>query len=88
MSVSIKRAAIVCVAMMGCLCSVALAQALLKNRSFESGTEPGDAAVVAPGGKAIEGWTVVDGEISYVGRKWQHAEGARSVALPCGGGIT
>jgi choice-of-anchor C domain-containing protein len=74
--------------MIGCLFSVTLAQALIKNRSFESGTEPGDAAVLAPGSHAIEGWTVVDADISYVGRKWQHAEGTRSVALSCGGGIT
>src|SRR5688500_11977723 len=88
MSVSIKRAGIVLVAMIGCLCSAARAQAQLKNRSFESGSDPGDAAVLAPGSKTIEDWTVVDGEVSYVGRKWQHAEGARSVALSCGGGIT
>ena len=88
MSVSIKRAGIAWVAMIGCLCSAALAQALLKNRSFETGSDPGDAAVLAAGSKTIDDWTVVDGDISYVGRKWQHAEGARSVALPCGGGIT
>ena len=88
MSVSIERAGIVWVAMIVCLCSVPLAQALIKNRSFESGTEPGDAAVLAPGSQAIENWTVVDGDISYVGRKWQNAEGARSVGLTCGGGIT
>jgi choice-of-anchor C domain-containing protein len=88
MSVSIRRAGVAWMAMIGCLCSVALAQALVKNRSFESGSEPGDAAVLAPGSRAIEGWTVVDGDVSYVGRKWRHAEGARSVGLPCGGGIT
>ena len=88
MSVSIERAGIACVAVIGCLCSAALAQALIKNRGFETGTDPGDAAVLAPGSKTIADWTVVDGDISYVGRKWQHAEGARSVALLCGGGIT
>ena len=88
MSVSIKRSGIVLVAMIGCLFSVALAQPLITNRSFESGTEPGDATVLAPGSKAIDGWTVVDADVSYVGRKWQHAEGARSVGLLCGGGIS
>jgi choice-of-anchor C domain-containing protein len=88
MTVSIRPAGIAVAVMVVCLCSAALAQALIKNRSFEGGADPGDAAVLAPGSKALENWTVVDGEVSYVGRKWQHAEGARSVALPCGGGIT
>ena len=88
MSASIKRSGVVLPAVIGCLVSAALAQPLMKNRGFESGTDPADLAVLAPGSKAIEGWTVVDADISYVGRKWQHAEGARSVALLCGGGIT
>ena len=88
MRVSIKRSGIVLAAMIGCLFSVAFAQPLITNRSFESGADPGDAMALAPGSKSVEGWTVVDGDISYVGRKWQHAEGARSVALLCGGGIS
>ena len=89
MSVSSKRSGIVLVAMIGCLFSVVLAQKpLITNRSFESGADPGGATVLTPGSKAIDGWTVVDADVSYVGRKWQHAEGARSVALLCGGGIT
>jgi choice-of-anchor C domain-containing protein len=88
MSILIKRSGIVLVATIGCLFSVALAQPLITNRGYESGKEPGDAMVVAPGSNVIDGWTVVDGEISYVGRKWRHAEGARSVSLPCGGGIS
>jgi choice-of-anchor C domain-containing protein len=84
----IKRAAVLGVGMIGALCSVALAQALIKNRSFENGADPADAAVLAPGSKSLEGWTVVDGDVTYVGKKWQHADGARSVALTCGGGIS
>jgi choice-of-anchor C domain-containing protein len=87
MTVSIKRSGFVLAAMIGCLFSVALAQPLITNRSFESGTDPRDAAVLAPGSTAIEGWTVVDADVSYVGKKWQHGEGARSVGLLCGGGI-
>jgi choice-of-anchor C domain-containing protein len=68
--------------------AVGLAQAVLNNRSFETGTAPGAAANLPPGSTAIEGWTVVDGNISYVGNKWQHAQGERSVALLCGGGIS
>ena len=88
MSVSIRRSGVVLVAMVGGLISVALAQPLITNRSFESGTEPGSAAVLAPGSKAIAGWTVVDADVSYVGSKWQHGEGTRSVGLLCGGGIS
>ena len=85
--ISLRRVGIASVALLGCLSSVALAQALIKNRSFESGTDPGDATVLAPGSKALADWTVIDGDVSYVARKWQHAEGSRSVALTCGGGI-
>ena len=87
MTVSSKRSGIVLAVMIGGLFSVALAQPLITNRSFETGTDPRDAAVLTPGSKAIDGWTVVDGDISYVGKKWQHGEGARSVGLLCGGGI-
>src|ERR1700741_4524525 len=80
MSISIKRSEIVLAALIGSLVSVALGQDLMKNRGFESGAEPGDATVLAPGNKAIDGWTVVDGEIAYVGKKWKPAEGARSVS--------
>ena len=65
-----------------------LAQSFLTNRSFETGTDPGDAKVLPPGSKAIEGWTVVGGNISYVGAKWQASQGNRSIGLPCGGGIS
>jgi choice-of-anchor C domain-containing protein len=88
MSVSVKQSGVVFVAMIGCLFGVALAQPLITNRSFETGTDPRDAAVLAPGSKAIDGWTVVDADISYVGKKWQPGEGARSVGLLCGGGIS
>jgi choice-of-anchor C domain-containing protein len=94
MSVSIDRSAVVLRAlaaltmMIGCLVAVAVAQPLATNRSFESGTDPGEATVVSPGSKAIDGWTIADADVSYVGRKWQAAEGTRSVALLCGGAIT
>ena len=91
MSVSIDRPAIVLTAlsmMLGCLAAVPVAQPLATNRSFETGTDPGEATVLSPGSKAIDGWTVADADVSYVGRRWQHADGARSVALLCGGAIT
>jgi choice-of-anchor C domain-containing protein len=70
------------------MAAVGLAQAVLLNSSFETGTDPGEATVLPPGSTAITSWTVVGGNISYVGRKWQHSQGARSVGLPCGGGIS
>src|SRR5262245_30677266 len=65
-----------------------LAQGFLVNRSFETGMDPGEATVLTPGSKAIEGWTVVGGNISYVGGRWQPSQGLRSIGLPCGGGIS
>ena len=68
--------------------TVDLAQGFLNNHSFESGTDPGAAMVLSPGSKAIEGWSVVGGDISYVGTRWKAAHGLRSIGLPCGGGIS
>jgi choice-of-anchor C domain-containing protein len=68
--------------------AIGLAQTGLMNGSFENGTNPGDAMVLPPGSTAIDGWTVVGGNVSYVGGRWQHSQGLRSVALPCGGGIS
>ena len=67
---------------------VGLAQGVLINRSFETGRDPGEAMVLPPGSAAIDGWTVVGGNISYVGGRWQPSQGIRSVGLPCGGGIS
>ena len=64
------------------------AQAVINNRSFETGAAPGAAADLASGSTAIEGWTVTDGQVSYVGNRWQHAQGERSVGLLCGSGIS
>jgi choice-of-anchor C domain-containing protein len=65
-----------------------VAQSGIKNAGFEEGTSPGEAMVLPPGSTAIDGWTVVGGNVSYVGAKWQHSQGNRSIGLPCGGGIT
>ncbi len=68
--------------------TVGLAQGLLLNRSFETGMDPGEAMVLSPGSAAIEGWSVVGGDVSYVGGRWQPSQGLRSIGLPCGGGIS
>jgi choice-of-anchor C domain-containing protein len=83
-----KRWAAVLILTVSVFVTAGVAQGLLTNRSFETGTDPGDAMVLAPGSKAIEGWTVVGGNISYVGAKWQASQGQRSIGLPCGGGIS
>ena len=41
-----------------------------------------------PGSTAIDGWTVVGSNVSYVGGRWKAADGLRSVGLLCGGGIS
>jgi choice-of-anchor C domain-containing protein len=91
MSVSIERSGIVLAALaaiFGGLVAVVVAQPLATNRGFEAGPDPGEAMALSPGSKALDGWTVADADVSYVGRKWQHGEGSRSVALLCGGAIT
>jgi choice-of-anchor C domain-containing protein len=70
------------------LLTVAVAQADLVNRSFEIGTDPGDVTALPPQSTAIDGWTVVGSNIWYVGGRWKHADGLRSVGLLCGGGIS
>ena len=72
----------------GLFSSVGLAQGLLLNRSFETGMDPGEAMVLPPGSAAIEGWTVIGGNVSYVGARWQPSQGLRSIGLLCGGGIS
>ena len=68
--------------------TVAVAQTDLVNRSFESGTDPGEVRTLPPKSTAIDGWTVVGSNITYVGGRWKHADGLRSVGLLCGGGIS
>ena len=70
------------------LSTVAVAQRDLVNRSFEIGTDPGDVMALPPDSKAIDAWTVVGSNISYVGGRWKPADGLRSVGLLCGGGIS
>ena len=70
------------------LLTVAVAQADLINRSFETGPDPGEVMALPPGSTAIDGWTVVGSNISYVGGRWKPADGLRSVGLLCGGGIS
>ena len=71
-----------------CALAVGFAQAALLNGSFENGPDPGQAMVLPPGSTAIDSWSVVRGNISYVGSRWQHSHGSRSIGLPCGGGIS
>jgi choice-of-anchor C domain-containing protein len=68
--------------------TAAQAQTGLMNGSFENGTNPGDATVLSPGNTAVASWTVVGGDVTYVGGRWQPSQGARSIGLPCGGGIS
>jgi len=85
---AIRWAGAVLMSSVSLLLTVGLAQGGLMNGSFENGPDPGDAMALAPGSKAINDWTVVSGRISYVGRRWQHSHGARSVGVPCGGGFS
>jgi choice-of-anchor C domain-containing protein len=63
---------------------------LVKNGSFEEGTDPGKFLSLNPDSKEIKDWIVTRGQIDYVGSHWKAADGKRSLDLhgsPGYGGI-
>jgi choice-of-anchor C domain-containing protein len=54
-----------------------------QNGSFEIGTNPGATFITLANGDStnITGWTVIRGDIDYIGGYWQPAQGARSLDL-------
>ena len=59
------------------------ASAQVANGSFESGSQnPGSAwLVLGAGSTAIDGWTIDQGSIDYIGGWWPASDGVRSVDL-------
>jgi choice-of-anchor C domain-containing protein len=57
---------------------------LLNNGSFETGTDPNSWLRLDPGSTAIDGWTVINSRIDYIGTYWQAADGSRSLDLDGG----
>jgi choice-of-anchor C domain-containing protein len=88
MGFSGRWAGAVLISSVSVLLTVAVAQAGLVNRSFEIGPDPGEVMSLPPESTTIDGWTVVGSNIWYVGSRWKHADGLRSVGLLCGGGIS
>lgn len=59
--------------------------AVIVNGSFESASvDPGSFATLGTGSTAITGWTVVSGNIDYIGSYWQSANGVRNIDLSGG----
>jgi choice-of-anchor C domain-containing protein len=54
---------------------------LVKNGSFEEGTDPGNFVSLNPDSKEIKDWVVTRGQIDYVGGYWKAADGKRSLDL-------
>lgn len=54
---------------------------LILNGCFESGTNPNSFTTVGLGGTNIDSWSVLAGNIDYIGTHWQAADGVRSVDL-------
>jgi choice-of-anchor C domain-containing protein len=54
---------------------------LVKNGSFEEGTDPGKFLSLNPDSKEIKDWVVTRGQIDYVGSHWKAADGKRSLDL-------
>jgi choice-of-anchor C domain-containing protein len=57
--------------------------AAFQNGSFESASvNPGGGFTTLPlGSTAIDGWTVTDSNVDYIGTFWQAADGVRSIDL-------
>jgi len=63
---------------------------LIKNGSFEIGTDLGDGISLNPGATNIQNWVVTRANIDYLGTYWEAADGNRSLDLngsPGFGGI-
>ncbi len=54
---------------------------LLVNGSFEDGPDAGAFVSLDEKDTQIKGWTVVKGQVDYIGTYWQSAEGKRSLDL-------
>jgi len=64
-------------------CISAALAAPFQNGSFEIGTDPGSTFLTLPNGDStdITGWTVIRGNVDYIGGYWQPAQGLRSLDL-------
>jgi choice-of-anchor C domain-containing protein len=54
---------------------------LVLNGSFEQGPAPGSSIQLSPGDDSINGWTVADNGIGYIGGLWQASQGGRSLDM-------
>ncbi|MEQ9359981.1 choice-of-anchor C family protein [Coleofasciculus chthonoplastes] len=54
---------------------------IIKNGSFEIGSEPGEFLPLSVGSTDIQDWTVIKGGIDYYGTGWLAADGNRSLDL-------
>jgi len=55
--------------------------AVFTNGSFEAGPTPGSFVTLNNGDTSITGWTVVNGDIDYIGSYWLASDGTRSLDL-------
>ena len=55
---------------------------LVTNGSFEAGINPGAFTTIPVGNStSITGWTVVGGNVDYIGAYWQASDGVRSIDI-------
>jgi choice-of-anchor C domain-containing protein len=71
------------IALLAFACTSAALAAPFQNGSFEIGTDPGAGFITLANGDStnITGWTVIRGDIDYIGGYWQAAQGVRSLDL-------
>jgi choice-of-anchor C domain-containing protein len=71
------------IALLAFACASGAFAAPFQNGSFEVGTNPGGSFITLSNGDntSITGWTVIRGDIDYIGGYWQPAQGTRSLDL-------
>ena len=71
------------IALLAFACASGAFAAPFQNGSFEIGTDPGGSFITLSNGDNtnITGWTVIRGDIDYIGGYWQPAQGTRSLDL-------
>ena len=79
---AILRASLVTAAVLFGLCATQAHASLILNGSFESGISPGSFTTLSAGDStSLTNWTVVSGNIDYIGTYWTASNGSRSLDL-------
>jgi choice-of-anchor C domain-containing protein len=76
-----KLAAVIFTLLIACLGTSMAQTNLIRNGSFEIGSDPGSFAILEAGSTAIQGWTVSRATVDYIGSYFPSAHGRRHIDL-------